>query len=1072
MSGLTIDRFGEFFQALHGPDPYPWQMRLAERVETGDWPAAIDLPTGSGKTACIDIAVFALACQASLPTEQRTVPRRIFFCVNRRVIVDEAYNRAQRIAKAMLEAEKGEGVLADVADSLRKIAGAQSDGMKPPLDVLELRGGMYRDNRWARSITQPTIVCTTIDQLGSRLLFRGYGVSSNAAPIQAALIAYDSLILLDEAHISRPFFQTLAYVRQYLDSTKWAERDIGVKPTVVVPMTATPPVGIDSNEIIRILPGDRSKPQNRSLNLRLEARKLAELRATKDVVKEAVIVAREVAKNGSVAIGIIVNRVATAKGIYEELVKLREAEREKKRKIDPDAVIELVIGSMRPIDRDNQARRLSPLIGPQRPKPYSNQTSFVVATQCLEVGADYDFDALVTECASLDALRQRFGRLNRGGRKDADGTPIDARGVILTNKKDAKADEKLDETKPLDTIYGNALARTWNWLMQCATRVTAGSEPVEVIDFGIDAFDILLKDHGEDGRIPIALLAPSASLNAPVMLPAYVDFWCQTAPRPEPDPDVSLFLHGANPSEADVLVCWRADIGTDETHPKPEEWCDIVSLLPPTSAECMRVPIGRLRRWLADQMAQVEDHGDVLGVGEAREQGIDGNGCHLQSLQHRGVLWRGARENTPIRSAKDLRPGDTLVLPISAGGWNELGHIPHLEQVSTRSGVQRMVTLDFPAGTAGDAGSEMPDSADTNTKAVTETSWIDVAEVAFQAARDRLVVRLHPNLWPKTSSIGDVVERLADRHVRLSWPELQTFLRVLADEVERLEPERAGRMRQLANGSKPLSENYPDDRGVVLTSRQRGGADSVWFLPSLDDGVDELSRTQREQPVLLADHTDHVTDALSKSLPHLPLKVFADALQRAAQLHDLGKADERFQAMLRRTDRTDAWLLAGVTSALFAKSDSLPMTRNRRDVARRRAGLPDGFRHEMLSIQLAGRSARLPDDPVMRDLALHLIAAHHGHARPFAPVVTDEDLPPIEVAGITLSRDERLHLIPPHRLDSGVAERFWSLTRRFGWWGLAYLEAVLRLADQQASAAEDDGAYQNEDSNRVMETTA
>ena len=81
----------------------------------------------------------------------------------------------------------------------------------------------------------------------------------------------------------------------------------------------------------------------------------------------------------------------------------------------------------------------------------------VVATQCLEVGVDLDLDGLVTQAAPLDALRQRFGRVNRAGRS------IPAAGAILvtTESLAKKAD---------DPVYGDRIRKTWEALTTIATK--------------------------------------------------------------------------------------------------------------------------------------------------------------------------------------------------------------------------------------------------------------------------------------------------------------------------------------------------------------------------------------------------------------------------------------------------------------------------------------------------------------------------------------------------------------------------------------------------------------------------
>src|ERR1017187_4966519 len=121
MDELSPSQFGAFFRELWPRDggrlpphsPFPWQERLALEVCDGGWPDVLDLPTASGKTACIDVAGFAMAVP-------RRGPRRVFFVVDRRIVVDAAYERMKDIACRLREARGG--VLKAVADRLREMA--------------------------------------------------------------------------------------------------------------------------------------------------------------------------------------------------------------------------------------------------------------------------------------------------------------------------------------------------------------------------------------------------------------------------------------------------------------------------------------------------------------------------------------------------------------------------------------------------------------------------------------------------------------------------------------------------------------------------------------------------------------------------------------------------------------------------------------------------------------------------------------------------------------------------------------------------------------------------------------
>lgn len=957
----SFPTFPDFFQALWGYEPFPWQTMLAERTANGRWPQAIDLPTAAGKTACIDAAIYALAAQADKQLAERTAPRRIWFVVDRRIVVDEAFDRASIIADRLANAQVGP--LKIVAERLRQLSGT-----KRPLAVARLRGGVLRDDHWGRLPSQPAVITSTVDQLGSRLLFRGYGRSNLAAPIFAGLAAHDSLILLDEAHCSVPFMQTLRAIKTFRGEA-WAEVPL-VTPFAFTILSATPPADIPKENVF---PGaDHERALNHPiLRQRLSAEKPAELVTVKSrgrdgdpLVDRAIEQALSYqSKDGKRRIAVIVNRVRTAKQIASMLSK----------KAEDSVYVVLLTGRIRPYERDRLVESWKSYLKANAPDE-PQKPIILVSTQCIEVGADFSFDALVTEAASLDALRQRFGRLNRMGK------PGDAPATILAREEDVKEGHD-------DPIYGKAIGACWALLNEKANE---GENNAKTVDFGFDALDGILSDV--DDLTPC--LAPRP--DAPILLPAHLDLLCQTEPAPTVEPDVSLFLHGKDRCIPEARVVWRADLSVGRS----DLWTETVALCPPVNGEMLSVPLYRLRAWLADG-ADEDASGDVEGAAASAE--IE------NALQRRGrpfLLWCGRDRSEVRHQPQEIKPNDVVIVPAEAEyGIGDLGQSEPREAL----GAERIDLWEFAR-----RASRKPPAMRIN--AATLEPWRKHAPVA-----DLIAIAENP------AREADAVEDALDAVLAYEPSDEETgdpppaWLRDLIREV------RDGRI-----------EEHPAGGIILFMKNDRHDAEPDLFA---DD--DDLMSTVGGEAISLVRHTKSVERAVQKIASLCLPAEFADPLVRAARWHDVGKLDERFQHMLRQG--------ADASGEPLAKSISVPTSPAWRRAVREAAGLPRGFRHEMLSLQVAECYAKLGDD----DLVLHLVASHHGYARPFAPVVIDPEPPDVSGghAGIAVALDgeQRARSVQPHELASGVADRFWRFIRRYGWWGLAYLEAALRLGDWYGS---------------------
>lgn len=892
--------------------------------------------------------------------------------VDRRIVVDQAEQHAKQIADRIANAEDG-SVAAEVAARFRLLgAGAGGDALLP---VVKMRGGASWDASWLDRPDLPGIVTGTVDQVGSRLFFRGYGVGVRRRPIDAALVGADSLILVDEAHLATVLTTTLGSALSYDTSAQV----LGLARPVVTRLTATsdgaeggwvPPFDEEAHL------ADPVAARRLTANKRLRMESVGKAAAVKTV---AGLAAKEAAHPGARVL-VVCNTIDRARDVHSHLVKSLP------KGSDPL----LLIGRSRQYEREAIVERVLGLFGADRAE--SSDTAVLVATQTVEVGIDLDATTLVTESASWDALVQRLGRVDRRGNSG---------GTVIV----------VDDDDPKPPVYGESRKATANYLR----TLLACSED------GLDVSPLALRQLVPPGEAFVERAA------APYLLPAHLDAWVRTNPAPVNDAPLDAYLHGIDRGVAPVSLAWRDGLllADGDSALTAAEASTVIEAVPVRAEETVDVPLGAVRRWLVgDRTKALSDWDD-----EDDDWAAFSDAANSDEVLRRETRADGTTAWAWVQ-ARAIRPGDTLVVPAERGGLDQYGWAPKskdpVQDVAEIAALDRgRPVLRVDKGLSQRLAIDPPDEKFWEKLHSCWSSDDPDGQKSLAAQCEETIRRWLAEGTPtKESPWGRGDQGQGSRWERL--------LRAMNDATLQAPPQgesrHAGRVRQIL---------------PVAIMQLPKGVPAAWRDASEDmtDGTAHL-----EQPVVLVKHGEAVGARAIEIARNLGLpNDLMQAVGDAARWHDVGKVDRRFQAMLFDGDP----VRAAIADEPLAKSGMPPGELQRHRDARRRSGMPRGARHEawshsLVAEYLAGQPESYGGDT---ELVLHLIASHHGHARPLLPAIIDT-----ADHQLTAVIDGVLTAAPlPKKVDVNHAQRFQDLNARYGRWGLALLEAIVRCADMTVS---------------------
>lgn len=902
--------FARTFEALTGHSPFPWQERLFDEwFAKGKVPPSCNLPTGLGKTNVIAVWLIALANGAK-------VPRRLVYVVNRRTVVDQATREAERLRDNLGKA--------GLTEPLKKLCAFDHE---VPLAISTLRGQFADNGEWCADPARPAIIVGTVDMIGSRLLFSGYGLGFKRKPLHAGFLGQDTLLIHDEAHLE-PAFQEL------IDAVKDEQDRCGdFHHFHVMPLTATPR---GTKKPFELTSEETSPPENlpdrltEPLHLvwrRLKAKKKIVFHAPKDE-KEKVAdrigkLARKYAEeNSGKAILVFVNsledhaivcKALTGKNVQVLTGTIRGMERDRMadpRKETGCPIFARFLKPPKPDASDDEKWKVTPKPG----------TVFLVCTSAGEVGIDISANHMVCDLSTFESMAQRLGRVNRFG----DG---DARIDVVYPASCGRIDKKTGELK------ADEIDKRRQKTLDLLRRLPLLGEGADG-NRQYDACPKALSDLRQRTDLPFEI--EEAFAPEPTPLPAtdiLFDAWALTTIRDKLPgrPPVQPYLHGVEDGKtAETYVAWRQevwecrrDFADEEDRRQFQKFAaELLDDYPLKPHELLRDSTFRKNSGIRDKLIGL---GGAQGTLPIWIQEPDGN-----------VVVATLSEIADLPLA-----GRTVILPPQAGGL--------------------MISEGRSGGLFDGVTEYQPDRKDL----------YDVADRWYE----------------------DVEARIQRR------------VRVWDDDPQR--DEKTTDMRPIREIRFPTNEQDED------------APDRLWRWYERPACADNEGSKSALEPVPWQDHTDEVTakaEAIVKKLP-LPDDV-KKAVVLAARFHDLGKKREVWQRSIGNPNPSD-W---------HAKSGKGWKFRDISD-----------YRHEfgsLLDIQDLPEFQEQSDG--VKNLVLHLVASGHGRARPHFP--RDEAFDP-EPKGKDVNK-----------IAVEVVQRFARLQRKYGRWGLAYLESLLRAADYAASA--------------------